>query len=273
MNKILVPTDFSSNADNAMNYAIALAKETDRAVHLLHTYTTTSHAGHLSNINRIVKEDREKEMVAYIAKKEKEIGGKVTITGRVRKGDAVDLVKDEVPKSDADLIVMGTQGANSISKRVLGSTASNVIKHATLPVLAIPAAVEFSKFTNLVVALDALNTPPNDVLDKMIHFAKTMHVEINLVHIVEKGKEHTTSDPKVGAYLSTKGVEFTYEDREADNIMQGIIDYARQKNDAILCLVSRHRSWFNNLFHSSVSEGVAKEATTPLLVLHAGEGE
>lgn len=273
MNKILVPTDFSSNADNAMDYAIELAKQTNRAVHLLHTYTTTSHAGHLSNINRIVKEDREKEMVAYIAKKVKEIGADVTITGRVRKGDAVDLVKDEVPKSDADLIVMGTQGANNISKRVLGSTASNVIKHATLPVLAIPVGVQYTSFNNLVVALDALNTPPNDVLDKMIHFAQTMDVEINLVHIVESKKEHTTSDPKVGEYLDAKGVVYTYENVEAEDVMQGIMDYAEQRNNAILCLVSRHRSWFNNLFHSSVSEGVAKEATTPLLVLHAGEGE
>jgi nucleotide-binding universal stress UspA family protein len=273
MNNILVPTDFSENADNAMDYAIALAKQTNRSIHLIHTYTTTSHAGHLSNINRIIREDRDKEMKAYITKKEKEIGGTVTIGGRVRKGDAIVAIEEEVEKCGANLIVMGTQGANSVSKRVLGSTASNVIKQANLPVLAIPAAVKYSNFTNLVVALDALNIPQEKALNKMIAFAKTMEVEINLIHVTETGKAHTTSDPKVGAYLLEKEVEHTYENIEGANVMQGILDYVDQKENAILCLIARERGWFSNLFHQSVSTGVAKEATLPLLVLHDGEGE
>lgn len=271
MKNILVPTDFSDNADNALDYALDLARHTNRSVHLLHTYTVTTHAGHLANLARVVREDREKEMTAYLTKV-KAKAGSVVVTARVREGDSAEQIKDEAPKYDANLIVMGTLGANNLAKKILGSTASNVIKHADLPVLAVPAGVKFQKFDHLVVALDALNMPATKVLDRMVDFAKVLSVEINLVH-VSTPEKRTAVDSKTAQYLSSKGVKYTFDTTEAASVLKGIVDFASRYPKSVLCLISRQRNWFSNIFHSSISTGIAKETNLPLLVLHDGAWE
>ena len=66
MKNILVPTDFSKNAEKALDFALALAHKFGATLHIIHAYNSTSHAGHLANIDRIIKEDRTKEMDKFL---------------------------------------------------------------------------------------------------------------------------------------------------------------------------------------------------------------
>ena len=262
MKNILVPTDFSENADNALNYAVELAEKAGGKVQLVHTYITTAHAGHLANIDRVVRVDRQKEMAAYLAKKNNS-----NIVGKLRNGEPVEMIEEEGERQEADLIVMGTLGANKLSKKLLGSTASNVIKNINIPVLAIPANVKKMDFDTLVVAFDALNIPAKEVMDKMLDFAKTVGLSLDLVH-VSSDKLHTDLDSEIKDYLEKNKVDYSYNRVESNDTLEGILDYTQTKEKAILCLISRQRSWFSNLFHSSVSQKAAMQATMPLLVLH-----
>jgi len=267
MENILVPTDFSENANNALDYAIQIAAQYGAAIHILHAFQTTSHAGHLANIDRIVKDDREKEMKACLEDKLNQLNSTVEITGRVRKGESVDLILDEAQKVGAEMIIMGTLGASNISKKVFGSTASNVIKSTNLPVLAVPATVSKADFSHLVVALDALKSPAPRVFNPMITFAKSFDLKINLVH-VSSDEVHTDIDEKIKEYLSQNAVPFSYTKVLNEDIPKGIIDFTDTQGSCVLCLVSRQRNWFENLFHSSVSQKIAMSVEMPLLVLH-----
>ncbi len=144
MKNFLVPTDFSENATKALDFALALAAKFNATVHVLHTFHSTSHAGRLSNVDRLIKEDRNKELNKLLNKLKAREGLAVEIKGRCRKGYTVELIEDEITKVEADLVIMGTLGASSLGKKIMGSTTSNLIKDIDTPILVIPNADSIS---------------------------------------------------------------------------------------------------------------------------------
>ena len=66
MKKILVPTDFSENAKQALVYAIGVANQFDATIYVVHAYQVSSSTGGLISIERIVEEDREKELISLL---------------------------------------------------------------------------------------------------------------------------------------------------------------------------------------------------------------
>ena len=56
----------------------------------------------------------------------------------LRDGNPSDVIIDVSEKNKIDLILMGTNGRNTISDYVIGSTTQNVIEKATCPVLVMP---------------------------------------------------------------------------------------------------------------------------------------
>jgi len=266
MKNILVPTDFSENADKALDFALALAKKFNAKLHLVHTYNTSVPAGHLGNINRIVKEDREKEMKAFIKATKESISFDLEITGRCRKGYPVELIKNEAERVDANLIVMGTLGASNLGKQMMGSTTSQLIKTADTPILAIPRSAHYSDINNVVVAVDALTMSVLDTLNPMIKLVQKTSLNVELVHISNQ-QIHTDIDPTIKDYLNDLAIPFNYTKVQSDQIMESILEFAHEKGNSVLCLVSRKRGWFENLFHSSVSQQVALKSDLPLLIL------
>lgn len=266
MKNILVPTDFSENADKALDFALALANKFDATIHIIHTYHITSHAGHLANVNRVIKEDREKEMEAFLEETKASVSFDVKIQGRCRKGYPVELIENEAEKIAADLIVMGTLGASNIGKKIMGSTASKLIKNTNFPILAIPQNTHYADLMNIVVAIDALTMAVLNTLNPMINIAQKSDLAINLVHVSNQ-QLHTDIDPTIKNYLTGLAVEHSYTKIQSDDILEGILDFAHEKGNSVLCLVSRQRSWFENLFHNSVSQQIALKSDLPLLIL------
>lgn len=266
MKTILVPTDFSENAEKALDFALALAHKFKAKLRLIHTYNTSAPAGHLGNINRIIKEDRDKEMVAFVKKTKESISFNLDIKGRCRKGYPIELIENEAERIDADLIVMGTLGASNLSKQMMGSTASKLIKHTQFPVLAIPRNTHYADINNVVVAVDALTMSVLNTLNPMISIAQKSDLNIELVHVSNQ-QVHTDIDPTIKDYLKGLAVPFNYTKIQSDQVMEPILDFAHEKGNSILCLVSRNRGWFENLFHSSVSQKIALKSDLPLLIL------
>lgn len=266
MKNILIPTDFSENARKALDFGLALAQQFNATIHILHAYHTTSHAGHLSNINRVVKEDREQELETFLAKVKEDSTFDIAIQGRCRKGYAVELIEQEAEKVAADLIIMGTLGASSIEKKLLGSVTSNVIKNSKTPVLAVPKNVEYENLENIILAVDALTMSNVTTLDMLVYMAQKSDLVINMVHVANQQTD-SNIDPRVENYLEDMSVAYSYAKIESDEVLEGVLDFAHTKANSMLCLVSRQRTWLENLFHNSISQQIALQSDLPILVL------
>jgi nucleotide-binding universal stress UspA family protein len=268
MRKILVPTDFSANAHQALEYAITIANQFGATIHVLHAYQLASSTGHLVSIDNIVQEDREKELNSALRKIKPLLKNNTSVEGYVRKGSSVETICRAAEKLSVDLIVMGTTGASGMKKMFMGSTANNVIKRTELPVLAVPADFKEFKLDNITISVDDQKVAEPYVLHPAVELANAFKTEVNLLHVVDSAEDDHEIDHKLQDHLKQFGVGYTYFKLSAQDTSQGILEFINRKNSNLLCMIKHHRSWFQGLFHNSVSGQMAFESKVPILVLH-----
>ena len=137
---ILVPTDLSDGAEEALDYACELARQFGATVHLLHVIgiptlgvpelgvaLTSTVIDSLVRENQVALEqlaDRKRELSTF---------GQVLL----RTGDARDMINQTAKEIGIDLIVMGTHGRRGISRALLGSVTETVVRTAPCPVLTV----------------------------------------------------------------------------------------------------------------------------------------
>jgi nucleotide-binding universal stress UspA family protein len=137
---ILVPIDFSANAEQALDYACELAGKVGATVRLIHALSSPPSALQVALsediLENLVKEHREALEKLAGARRESVRFGEST----VEVGDPRDTIVEAARTQGADLIVMGTQGRRGLSRVVMGSVAEDVVRHAPCPVLVVRAA-------------------------------------------------------------------------------------------------------------------------------------
>src|ERR1700761_8537186 len=148
MKQILVATDFSNGAANAMEYAMALAKVLNMEVCALNAIPSMEGVG--NNIyNAIFIEDYHnnkrqalKEWVDGFASKEEYQNVPVSSTCLV--GSLKSVLTEYVEQHHVELLVMGLIGSTGISG-IVGSNASTIVENIKIPTLFIPIESKFSK--------------------------------------------------------------------------------------------------------------------------------
>lgn len=154
---ILVSTDFSKPGNNAIKTAIQLCKQHSAVLHLLYVVDNrhilpASEAGPAASA--IVDEMDQKARILLYSEYEAILRDhKIQVRIHMPTGippDEICKAADEMP---VDLIVMGTHGASGVREFYMGTTAYGVIKHATKPVLTIPANFEALEFKKILLPL------------------------------------------------------------------------------------------------------------------------
>lgn len=142
--KILIATDGSENAKNAVHWGIRMASESGAKVTALYVLTPT---GFLHSMRGDIWVEQYFNYLREEGKKAVEYVVSIGLHEEV-KVDAI-IIKDKKPvdaiidfatENDIDLIVMGTQGKTGVERALLGSVAENVVRYAKKPVLVIPSS-------------------------------------------------------------------------------------------------------------------------------------
>ena len=137
---ILVPTDLSEGAEEALDYACELANKLDATIHLVNVIGIPALgipelgvAMTATMIDSMVTENQ-RAMEELAARKRS-----VAKVGQVllKTGDARDQIDQAAAEVGADLIVMGTHGRRGVSRALLGSVAESVVRSAPCPVLTV----------------------------------------------------------------------------------------------------------------------------------------
>ena len=140
--RILVPTDFSSHADRAVEVAIDFAKTFEAEAHLLHCYEINPGAISPYGIAMPVGFDRELRSAAEARLeevREKVAAEGVTVTAHLEPTVPGLAIFDVLEEVEVDLIVMGTRGLSGIQHVLMGSTAERTVRLAPCPVLVVHA--------------------------------------------------------------------------------------------------------------------------------------
>ncbi len=265
MKRILVPTDFSENALQALDYASKIANRFGGHITLLSTFETPRPTGSLRSMRNIIYKDREEQMTALVSTAHEKLVKGTTIEGRVVEGRTIDLIVKAAKYYNADLIVMGTKGASGLKEIFMGSKTSGVIQKTEIPVLAVPANCNYRPFGNIVLAIDALKFSNEKVLTPLLAIAERYKAEIKVFHL-ERALVPAGFDAKVLSFLEGVPYDFT-QSTEYDNINESINDFVKASNADMLCMIRRARGKLQELFHSSVTRKEVFNSPVPLLVL------
>ncbi|CAN5545467.1 universal stress protein [soil metagenome] len=137
--KILIATDGANDSELAIERAVDLAETTGCELHVVYVLIM-SHWMLPDNLSesqlRRLKEQAQEVLDGQVEKAE-EAGGNVTQgylrTGRRADEEVIDLAEE----IEADMIVVGSRGAGTIRRAMMGSDAESIVRHAAIPVLVV----------------------------------------------------------------------------------------------------------------------------------------
>lgn len=278
MKKILIPTDLSPNANNAIRYAINFCKNFQAELVFLHAthpildLPDTS----LEFYNPILFQD-EKEQLNQVSSSLKHVFAeerieldKIKYSIELRVGFAADEIVHVAKEFNCDLIIMGTQGASGLSKLFLGSITYSVIKQTEIPVLAIPSDYEFKTIDKIVFATDYEGISNKKTLAPLFNLANAFGANVLMFHAIEAKEPIAAYIEELKVWKTEKNfhhVKHTNSIATCEDVSQGILEFADENDASIIAVIPHSYNFFQSLIHKSKTKEIALESKLPLLVL------
>jgi len=277
MKKILVPTDFSEAASQAVEFASVIAQSWPAELTLLSVYTPAVSRYNMvspllvDEMAQAIAERNEKlqQITNVIAQ---EYPG-VTCHTEVGIGETVEGILDASRTVMSDLIIMGTQGASSMEKVLLGSNAADVIEKADCPVLVVPGNTEIRLPKKIVFATDYAHSDIEGA--RMVaSMAQVFDATITFIHITKNEEvleaEKNVIDQFTDEVKEATGYKNITSKILSDNsVFMGLESIVEHADADLIALSTRRRSLFEKIYNPSLTKKLAQYTHIPLLAFKA----
>lgn len=266
--KILVPTDFSDNANNALTFAKHLVKsQGNTQITLLFAfYAVYDFASNAAQIVDSIESDAKKAMNKTVALA---LDEGIKIDYQIVQGTVASAVTSKAYREGYDLIIMGTQGASGIQKTLFGSNTGHVIKESQVPVIAVPSKAKWENITRLVIGTE-LDQSEKKFYGKLIEISKNLNFLFEFIHVdTERNKEIQPNFDNLENYLSDnfQKIEYLTDIVKADAVLSGIEKALQNRSDAMLVMFYKKKTFFEYLFDKSDTLQMSYHTHLPLLVI------
>lgn len=272
MKTILIATDYSKGANNALDYAAALAKGMEARLVIFNAFNLSTPSSSVPfdvpNISDLISENKVRlsKIGEEIARMYNIVVECVTSNGLV-----LDSLNYQVKKQKADLVVMGMQG-NSFITRFFGSTTTSVIKQAKYPVLVVPVDASFRGIRRILFACDYQYLSKNSWLDPIYELAAAYKAQVEILHVEKDAdlipierKSMLKNAPNMEELL--RGIKHTYRYLYEEEVMEGIKRGIDEFHADIVAMVPHKLSFWESIFNPSLTKKMALHSYVPLLAL------
>jgi nucleotide-binding universal stress UspA family protein len=270
--KILCPVDLKDASLNALNYAGSLAQKMQVDLSLLHAVPASS----LSKDEGMVTDavlGREQEVARMLEKISGEVNQQfqVNCDFLIEKDSLVKAINNTAEAGNYGLVVMGTAGADNLSRHFFGTHTVEVLEKVNVPLLIVPADFYQSDIRKIVYATNYQEGDDQSIV-QLINFADTLQAELTILHVSDKGKPANMETFE--AYRDFISERFYYniplkiEQVSYSDVEEGLLNYMQQNQTDLLAMLTRKRGYFGEMFHESLTKKMALLAEYPLLVFH-----
>lgn len=275
---ILIPTDFSENARNAMNYALAFFKTQKIKLTFLHVYHVPVITPEMPAdiIYQSIEESKKasKEGLSSLCKELTEIHSNIQCDYLIKQEPLSDACNEALKEKKIDLIVMGTHGASGLKKLLFGSNAASVISSSSCPVLAVPENAKCGKMKTMLFATDYHDSDVEDIAS-LAEIAKQFDSEIIIVHVSE-GKESDSAMLHWFEGIVKKKTDFTkisFFLLGKSDLVPSLDSFVQNNDVDLVAMSTRKRSPFEKLFSASQTKRMVYHTHIPLLAFHSRDVE
>ncbi len=278
MRKVLIPTDFSRNAWDAIAYAVDLFKNEPCEFYILNVYSLADFATDNLMVPQLdaslvdtFRENSEKGLKKILQRlsfrDESDMHSYVTLS---QQNDLIVALKEIVELKDIGLIVMGTKGSTDAINISFGSNTVTVMeKIRNCPVLAIPKGTIYTSVSEIVFPTSFKTHFKKRELVYLIDIAKITNAPIRILHIGEEdnlNKEQLNYKLLLEEYFEI--LEYSFHFIESKSINEGVELFIQSRDSGMVAFINKKHTFFSTLFSKPLVKELGLNAKIPILALH-----
>lgn len=276
MRKIIVPTDFSETAMNAIRYAMELFKYEKSEFIVMNAFADDVYENTMEMDRYFFEEYKQKAEEATDSALQNVIAEMLAASPNPRHsyecvasfGSLVDEVNDLVDTHNADLVIMGTKGKSNKKDVTFGSETLQVIKYVKCPVLAVPVGFHGYPPENILFPTDYMIPFTRRELKLVSSLASRFISMVHFLHISEsKRLSHRQEDNKIFASSCFQKNKVSHIVMPGKDIAAVINAALKTHSIDMLVMVNQRHSYLENILYRSTIEKIGLEIPIPFLVL------
>jgi nucleotide-binding universal stress UspA family protein len=277
INTILVPVDFTEESTHAIDYARMMARHLNMGITLAHIHQTLYDPISAGAMDLQFLQESNKRLLALADKLNQEHeskGIKVPVMAHLEVGEATTSLIGLLDHGQYDMMIMGTKASDNAIRRLFGTISSEVSRHSKKPVMVVPPQAEI-KFPGKMIVGFTEELMLNGSLEYILNFGAKNNVFFDFVQITDDHGKFNTLKNKLYERLVINrqllcGFNIRSLNEEEHKIHELLFEYAREVRAGMIILVSHHRSFLENITHSSVTKKALQHPPVPLMILHHG---
>ncbi len=270
MKKILVPTDFSKEAENALQVAAQLAKKHNSEIYLLHMLELP-----LDQVDMLSQHSELPEAMFFmkLAHQKFEETMSQDYLNDVIVHETVDFnqtftgISNTCKEHDIDLIIMGSHGVSGIKEIFIGSNTEKVVRSSDIPVLVIKNHHDAFEINDFVFASDFKNDN-KETYKQASQLASLFNAKIHLLLVNTAGNFITTSkaNSRILDFIKdTNFQNYTINVYNDESVEKGILNFSHELNADLIGISTHGRQGIAHFFNGSISEDLVNHAKRPVI--------
>jgi nucleotide-binding universal stress UspA family protein len=273
---ILLPTDFSTNSLNAIDYAVELFKNEPCEFYLINIQKASSFVSDdlmtmssSATIYQTLIDAARKSIKNIIIKIEKKYANNLhQFHSIVDYDNFIDGINQICEARQIDLIVMGTKGASGAEKVIFGSNTVRVLQRCKTPVLAIPNGCVFERLDRIAFTSNYASLYNKEDLGSLTDILSMYNSKIDILHLTNE-KDLSQDEENNKAFLDSCFSNAVHEfiDLSSKDIFKTIQDYLYSNDIKMLAMMSKKHSFLERLFTKHLVETFAFKIDIPFLVM------
>jgi nucleotide-binding universal stress UspA family protein len=273
MKTIIVPTDFSPVAINAMHYATNMASSIGASIVLFHAYQVPVAFSEVPVVTISMEEVQKisEDRLAELKKGLEHLGsGNVKIYTENRLGETVDELEHFCKSVQPFAVVMGTKGTSAIERLFLGSNTLRAIRHLTCPVIIVPPGTTYHPIRKIGFACDFHQVVETTPVSFIYDLCNTFNAELLVLNVDYNNKNFKDDIPGQSLLLHSMLDRLTpsYHFIESQHIEEGIHAFAETHGIDLIITIPKKHKLNEGLFQKSHTRQLAFHAHIPIAAIH-----
>ena len=271
--KVLIPTDFSVQAEYAYLMVKKLEEKIPVQIHFIHVLSvpdtvTMDEKGNIQTCGEI--------SIDYVVSQktiaERNLNQLKTLYGsaiysHLELGKLTDKIVSYAQTNNFDLIVMGTKGSWGLKEKLSGSKTQMIARLSSVPLLSLMCDRSDLIIENILLAHD-FSTPKNENLALLQKLIKAFNTKVHLLQITKdiSDSNKTFIMTQMNLFASLNGIDNFEKHLLIDSdVENGVIHFNQMQEMDIICIGTHGKG---SLFHQSATEKLINHLFKPIITYH-----
>ncbi len=275
MKNILLLTDFSDNARNAIDYALEFLQKWPCKFYILHVQKSSEYisddlmtAESGSMVYKAVLEKATNKLTRLIASLQENNKGNIfEFQPLVDYDDFIAAITQVVSKNEIDLICMGSNGATGAKEVLFGSNTLQVIRNINQSLLVVPEGYKFAGINSVLFSIHGEQEFQPQELNFLKDILNKYNVNLHVLQVLDENGDKKETDLNTFLQHHFKGISSIAKTVVGLNFPDAISAFEQLEEVDLHALIMEKEGILDRIIFGSENKAISEESQIPLLIL------